>query len=104
MDTNPFWVGFFHELEKSGQEPLGVATQVATSHPLATAAAVGVPLGLGAVAIRRALKRRAAAKAGPAAAAATKGIGKGKALVYGAGLLGTGYVAGKLLGRSASKE
>lgn len=98
MDMNPFWRGFYSEVEKTAFHPAGIAGQaldVAQEHPVAASAAVA-GAGLGAIALKRKLFNRAPAAAAAAApAAAAKGHGlKGLAIAGGAGLLG-GYMLGK---------
>lgn len=92
---HPFWAGFYDEVEKVGLDP-GVALEYAKEHPWLTGAAVGVPLGLGAIALKRGIhKAFSKPPAVPAAATAPKGFGlKGLALAGGAGLLG-GYMFGR---------
>jgi len=96
LDMHPFWRGFYSEVEKVGFVDLETASQYAGEHPILAGAAVGVPVGLAAVAAKRGLQWASKPKVTPAApAAAAKGMGlKGLALAGGAGLLG-GYMLSK---------
>lgn len=97
LDMHPFWRGFYSEVEKVGFVDPDTAKQYALEHPIVAASAVGVPLGLGVIAAKRAISKRMNTPKVPAGEAAkvTKGFGmKGLALAGGAGLLG-GYMLSK---------
>lgn len=93
IEFNAFWKGIHEEFRKEGLIDPSVAAGYAEEHPVLTAAAVGVPLGMAAIGAKRAIQRAVAKP--PAAPPASKGF-SGKAML-GAGAIaaGLGYYAGK---------
>lgn len=104
-NTNSFWAGFMCELDKEAQDPIGIAAQLAAEQPVATAAAVGLPVGVAAIGVKRAIQRRKAKAPVPkkGLAVAPRAVGKIRTLLMGAGLLGGGYLLGKTVGRKATE-